>query len=304
MAIEFAESGALLRERGIDFELSEPHPLAPLRPCRRNEIPGVQKADVVSEDEVTSARKEAVARLSTFTGRTKKINGRPYFHLDDYQAWSERKAGDDLEVTEGVVTASWNAWVETSGNDPQLAGISVSKLDPGLKEEDYFVCKNPERGRRREERASLTRTLSLPRSCRHSGKQPFASAVVVRIHRGTIAERGMAPATVVKDFEVVEDFAAGRARVLHGLVNQFKLERGKEALRHRVVPAFAVPAHAAAQPMPREQLLVFAPARIGDHDRNGESGRRGGWRCARAIRSASSASFVEPFAHRPAHHPA
>ena len=161
VAIELAESAALLRERGVDLELSAPHPLAPLRPCRRNEIPGVQKADVVSEDEITFARKEAVARLSTFTGRTKKIDGRPYFHLDDYQAWSERKAGDDLEVTEGVVTASWNAWVETSGNNPQLAGISVSKLDPGLKEEDYFVCKNPERRRRREEMASLTRTLML-----------------------------------------------------------------------------------------------------------------------------------------------
>ena len=34
-AVERAEFAALLRERGIDLEVADPHPLAPLRPRRR-----------------------------------------------------------------------------------------------------------------------------------------------------------------------------------------------------------------------------------------------------------------------------
>ena len=94
-------------------------------------------------------------------GGTKEIDGRPYFRLDDYRAWSGRKAGDDLELTEGVVTASWNAWVEASGDCPRLAGIQVSKFDPAVTDEDFFCCQDPARRRRREERASLIRVLMV-----------------------------------------------------------------------------------------------------------------------------------------------
>src|SRR5262249_43097208 len=74
-----------------------------------------------------------------------------------------------------------------------------------------------------------------------------------------IVEGGMPRATVVKDFYVVEDFAAGLgARAPSGLVDQFNLECGEEALGHCVVPAIGSAAHAAQQRMPREQLLVFA----------------------------------------------
>src|SRR5262249_50283588 len=85
--------------------------------------------------------------------------------------------------------------------------------------------------------------------------------------------RGVPPATVVKDFDVVEDFAAGLgARAPSGLVDQFNLECGEEALGHCVVPAIGSAAHAAQQRMPREQLLVFA-ACVYCHDRNGEAVR-------------------------------
>ncbi len=160
-AIELAEFAALLRERGIDLEVTDLHPLALWRPYRRKEISGEQDTEVLSQDEIAAAHAEAAARLSTFAGRTKEIDGRPYFHLDDYRAWSGRKAGDDLELTAGVVTASWNAWVEASGPCPELAGIQVSKVDPAVKDEDFFCCQDPARRRRREERASLMRVLML-----------------------------------------------------------------------------------------------------------------------------------------------
>jgi|GEM_PF-5807416 len=160
VAIELAEFAALLRERGIDLEVADPHPLAPLQPRRRREVAGKLVAEIPSADEIADARTEAAARVSTFTGRTKEIDGRPYIHLDDYRAWSGRKAGGDLEVVEGIITRSWNTWVEAGGDAPELAGIRVGKLDPGLDEDAFFSCGNPEHRRRREARASTIRTLT------------------------------------------------------------------------------------------------------------------------------------------------
>jgi hypothetical protein len=156
-AVELAEFAALLREKGIDLEVADPHPLAPLRPRRRREVPGEPKPEPLTADEIVSARSEAAARLSTFTGRTKEIDARLYIHLDDYRAWSGRKAGGDLEVTECVVTQSWNAWVEAGGDAPELAGIRVGKLDLALEDEAFFSCGNPEYRQRREEKASMIR---------------------------------------------------------------------------------------------------------------------------------------------------
>ena len=159
MAVELAEFAALLRERIIDLEVADPHPLAPLRPRRRREVAGKPEAVALSADEIADARSEAAARLSTFAGRTREIDARPYIHLDDYRAWSGRKAGDDLEVTEGVVAASWNAWVEVSGDHPELAGMRMGKLDPALDDETFFSCADPKHRQRREERASTIRAL-------------------------------------------------------------------------------------------------------------------------------------------------
>jgi hypothetical protein len=157
-AVELAEFAATLCERGITLEPpADLHPLALWRPYRRKEISGEQVTEVLSEGEIANAHAEAAARLATFAGRTKEIDARPYIHLDDYRAWSGRKAGDELKLTEGVVTASWNAWVEASGDCTELAGIQVSKVDHGLKDEDFFCCQDPARRRRREEMASLIR---------------------------------------------------------------------------------------------------------------------------------------------------
>ena len=161
-AVELTEFAVTLGERGIRLEPpADLNPLAPYQPRRRKEISGEQGSEALSEDEIADAHAEAAARLSTFAGRTKEIDARTYIHLKDYRAWSGRKAGDDLELTEGVVTASWNAWVEASGDCPELAGIQVSKVDPAVKDEDFFCCQDPGRRRRREEMASLLRVLMV-----------------------------------------------------------------------------------------------------------------------------------------------
>ena len=154
MAVKLAEGAAILGQRGFSLDVpADSHPLAPMCPRQRKEIPAEQNTTVASEDEIGTARAEAAARLSTFGGRTRQIDGRPYIHLDDYRGWSGRMAGDDLAIIEGFVTASWNAWVEAAGDNPKLAGIPVSKVNTPLEEGDFFVCEDPARRRRREERA-------------------------------------------------------------------------------------------------------------------------------------------------------
>ena len=65
--------------------------------------------------------------------------------------------------------------------------------------------------------------------------------------RTQITESRVPPLAIVKALDVFEDFAAGLSSgVPLTLVNQFELEGGEEALRHRVVPAVSLAAHAAA----------------------------------------------------------
>ena len=158
--VVLAEFTAALHESGIKLEPpADPHSLAFLQPSRARVVPGEQQAAALA-DETTDACAKAESRLSAFGGRTREIRGRLYIHIDDYRTWSERKAGGDLEVTEGVLTASWNASVEAKGDYPELPGIRECKLHPVLDEDDFFSCKNfLGRQQEREQRASRLREL-------------------------------------------------------------------------------------------------------------------------------------------------
>ena len=104
--VMLAEFTAALYEKGIKLEPpADPHPLAFLRPSRAKVVTEGQQA-VDPTDEANDACAKAESRMSAFGGRTREIRGRLYIHIDDYRTWSERKAGGDLEVTEGVLTAS------------------------------------------------------------------------------------------------------------------------------------------------------------------------------------------------------
>ena len=147
-AVELAEFAAILFETGLELNQSgDFHALAPLQPRRRKEIPGEQAEVPSARTEIADAHAKAASRLSMFTGRTKEIDGLPHMHLDDYRAWNGRKGGVELEVTEGVVTASWNAWIEASGDCPELAGIRVSKLNPSSGTTTLSTARTPSVGK-------------------------------------------------------------------------------------------------------------------------------------------------------------
>ena len=74
-----------------------------------------------------------------------------------------------------------------------------------------------------------------------------------------IAERRMPPLPVVEDLEVLEELGARRGpRGPRRVVDQLDLQRREEALGDGVVPAVAPPAHAADDPVLRQDPLVVA----------------------------------------------
>src|SRR5213593_518518 len=72
----------------------------------------------------------------------------------------------------------------------------------------------------------------------------------------------VSPLLIVEDFDVVEERRArGGPRGPERIVHELDLERGEEALRHRIVPAVTPPTHAADDPLAAEGRLVVG-ARI------------------------------------------
>src|ERR1700723_873002 len=73
--------------------------------------------------------------------------------------------------------------------------------------------------------------------------------------RAQVAESRVSPLPVVEQLDVFEERAAGLlARAPLSLVDQLDFERGKEAFRHRIVPAVSTAAHAAQDSVRRQQL--------------------------------------------------
>jgi hypothetical protein len=144
--VELAEWGALLKAKGfVRRDVHDNHPLAwaPIDPAGI-ERERKQKADA---DQVGAIREAARTNLARYRGKTKTIDGRVHLHIDDYRRWKGRKVKSQPNVTEGMVLASWNAWVDDNGGDgiTELAGVQVARLTPWFQGYDYVVYSDPAR---------------------------------------------------------------------------------------------------------------------------------------------------------------
>ena len=86
------------------------------------------------EESLFAALHEARERLAGCPAPVNTLNGRPYLHLPDYQAWPARGIAVDLtaepNLERGVVVASWDAWIQDrwkSGTD-RVGGIAVREM--------------------------------------------------------------------------------------------------------------------------------------------------------------------------------
>jgi hypothetical protein len=93
-----------------------------------------------SREEIQKFQEKARKNLAKFTGRTRKIDKREFLHFQDYYIWPGRKVKNDLksEGEKGLVTASWNQWVQ--GQGPKVNDITVKPLQYPVDEQDYYVC--------------------------------------------------------------------------------------------------------------------------------------------------------------------
>lgn len=122
--VELAEFGARVEQRGFVFRRRAPWPVHAIY---RRQGGGLVKVD---EDVLEALRDEAGAALRSFGGRTRIIDGRIYLNINDYRAWNARKVTGSLELQEGILVSSWNAWIDQQGGEgvAALAGVKVRKL--------------------------------------------------------------------------------------------------------------------------------------------------------------------------------
>jgi hypothetical protein len=85
------------------------------------------------------------------------------------------------------------------------------------------------------------------------------------LHRADLTERRMSTPGIVERFNVIEDVGARRIARRVGLaIHALLLERSKETLDRRVVPAIAASTHAAGDAFGGEQALEVAQCCVPD----------------------------------------
>lgn len=109
------------------------------------------------------AREAARANLARFSSRIRVVEGRSYLHFEDYAKWRGRKVKGRLlkQVEQGLVAASWNAWVDAQGGVGMaaLAGMKVGKIESCVSEKDMVCFEADEAARRGQERRETLASL-------------------------------------------------------------------------------------------------------------------------------------------------
>jgi hypothetical protein len=146
--LELAEFRAAVEQLGFQFYSSfGAHSLAPSQPVKPFVIDRVtcqRIGPLVEADEgvIASVRRQIREALAKFPDRTNQIDGRIYFHIDDYRAWPGRGFEGSVPALDGIVASSWNDWVDRQGGEGQaeLAGIKVRKLAAMFQRHQFTIC--------------------------------------------------------------------------------------------------------------------------------------------------------------------
>lgn len=136
--LELAEYGKVLRSQGREQRGTEDeHPLAQASFL----IGDGKEADPV---EMQRARRRVARNLEKFQGRTKKIDGRIYINNEDSILKGKARRAFIPGLEKGLVTASWNSWVEAHGGEDtaSIMGVPVMKLECYVGQASYYVCEN------------------------------------------------------------------------------------------------------------------------------------------------------------------
>jgi len=127
--IEFAEYGALLKDKG--FRLADSHDMPPLSMAQIYSPPSESHAlQVAGYEQIAPVLAQAQRNFAKFNGKKAKIAGRDYIKLEDYQSWTGKKVTGSLPANDGVLARSWNSWVDAHGGSGRavLAGVKLGTI--------------------------------------------------------------------------------------------------------------------------------------------------------------------------------
>ena len=130
--VELAEWGAMLKANGYQVKEEDRSLLATARYLNSD-------GQEVNLEEMQKLREQSRQNVAEFPGRTRKIDKRVYIHFEDYCNWPGSMVKADLksQVEAGLITASWNQWVE---NNITINDVTVKPFPYPVDEQDYYIC--------------------------------------------------------------------------------------------------------------------------------------------------------------------
>jgi hypothetical protein len=176
-----AEAGAMLADTNYQIqETNDHHPLAWPRFID-------ERGEEIDRKEIQSLCLRADRHLKKFPGRTKEIDGRTYINFGDYCSWRGRRVKGDLSafVSEGFLTISWDAWVDSRRGKSELAGVPVERMGCYVQEHDYLLCPDgtEEQLKRRDYFLNITGKKESPKAVEETAFwKEMAGTLLLNLH--------------------------------------------------------------------------------------------------------------------------
>jgi len=152
--IEIVERYAYVRKMGYDLVSTDPHVLTEPQVMKKtgDEFEQVE----LSEYEDIMAGFEG--HIASFPGRKKTLSGVEHLNVEDYLSWKDRLWKDDPELVEGLVSSSWNEWVDSNKKEgvTLLEGVPVDKIHSWVGPDEMAEMEDDPLFRTRSERTRMS----------------------------------------------------------------------------------------------------------------------------------------------------
>lgn len=161
---ELALWGAILRDKGYQMQRKDEDHLLALSTFIRDD------GNEPDQVEIDAMHQKAIEMLSKSPGCTEEIEEETFIDFDDFLSWAKRKVKVTLtsETEKGMVTSSWNSWIDTHGGEgvASVAGVPLHHFECWMDDSYYHLCNDTEKQFRRREQL-----LEYPSICRWKPEQ-------------------------------------------------------------------------------------------------------------------------------------
>jgi len=151
--IEILERYAYIKKMGYHLVRLDPHVLSEPQVMKKS---GADLEQVeLSEFEQSMADFEG--HIDSFPGRKKTFSGVEHLNVEDYLGWKDRLWKDNPEFIEGLVSSSWNEWVDSNKKEgtTRLEGVPVDKIHSWVGPDEMAEMEDDPLFRTRNERINM-----------------------------------------------------------------------------------------------------------------------------------------------------